>query len=46
MSLKSGLCIHPKFSNKGLYKIYEMSGSITKVQLMPNGQKVAIKSRR
>ncbi|MFX6426245.1 hypothetical protein ABTG38_10535 [Acinetobacter baumannii] len=31
--------VHPKFSNKGLYKIYEMSGSITKVQLMPNGRK-------
>ncbi|OTS08404.1 hypothetical protein CAT22_15780 [Acinetobacter baumannii] len=31
--------VHPKFSNKGLYKIYEISGSITKVQLMPNGRK-------
>lgn len=31
--------VHPKFSNKGLYKIYEMSGSIIKVQLMPNGRK-------
>ena len=31
--------VHPKFSDKGLYKIYEMSGSIIKVQLMPNGRK-------
>ncbi|WVH13536.1 transcriptional regulator [Acinetobacter phage vB_AbaM_fThrA] len=31
--------VHPKFSNKGLYKIYEISGSIIKVQLMPNGRK-------
>ncbi|MCF1300217.1 hypothetical protein [Acinetobacter baumannii] len=31
--------VHPKFSNKGLYKIYEISGSITKVQLIPNGRK-------
>ncbi|WP_455794606.1 hypothetical protein [Acinetobacter baumannii] len=31
--------VHPKFSNKGLYKIYEMLGSIIKVQLMPNGRK-------
>lgn len=31
--------VHPKFSNRNLYKIYEISGSITKVQLMPNGRK-------
>lgn len=31
--------VHPKFSNKGLYKIYEISGSITKVQLTPDGRK-------
>ncbi|EMK0200953.1 hypothetical protein R0627_002881 [Acinetobacter baumannii] len=34
-----GYVVHPKFSDKGLYKIYEMSGSIIKVQLMPNGRK-------
>ncbi len=31
--------VHPKFSDRNLYKIYEISGSITKVQLMPNGRK-------
>ena len=37
-----GYVVHPKFSDKGLYKIYEMSGSIIKVQLMPNGRKVTL----